>query len=119
MFPKPAPIKAYSRVYDLKSRLDWGEPALTIIDVRDRQLFNQARILGAVSMPMADLVNNATASLELERDLYVYAETDEDAAEAIAHLHSAGFKNVSLLRGGVAAWKAVGFPTESTGNCAA
>ncbi|MFE4106558.1 rhodanese-like domain-containing protein [Almyronema epifaneia] len=119
MFPKPDPLKAHSRVYDLKLRLDWGEPALTIIDVRERQLFLQARILGAVSMPMAVLVDSAQASLEPERDLYVYAETDEEAAEAVARLQSAGFQNVSLLRGGVAAWKAVGFPIESSGNRAA
>jgi hypothetical protein len=31
LIPIPATLKANSRVQDLKKRLDWGEPALTII----------------------------------------------------------------------------------------
>jgi rhodanese-related sulfurtransferase len=40
----------------LKKRLDWGEPALTIIDVRDREAFNTSHITGAVSLPLSQLV---------------------------------------------------------------
>ena len=46
LIPIPAPLKAKSRVYDLKERLDWGEPALTIIDVRDRDAFNNRLLSG-------------------------------------------------------------------------
>ncbi|MDJ0576652.1 MAG: hypothetical protein QNJ65_15980 [Xenococcaceae cyanobacterium MO_234.B1] len=35
IIPIPAPLKSQSLVNDLKERLDWGEPALTIIDIRD------------------------------------------------------------------------------------
>lgn len=101
-----------SLVFDLKARLDWGEPALTIVDVRDRNSFNTSHISGAISMPLSELVERALASLSLTRDLYVYGETDEDSAEAENTLRSAGFKNVSVVRGGLAAWKAVGFPIE-------
>ncbi len=114
IFPKPAPMKAMSRVYDLKSRLDWGEPALTILDIRDRALFNESHIMGAVSMPVETLVAQATASLEFDRDLYIYASTDEEATDAANQLRAAGYRNVSVLRGGVAAWKAADFPVEST-----
>jgi len=103
-----------SRVYDLKTRLDWGEPALTIIDVRDRALFNESHIMGAVSMPMAGLVSRTMASLEFDRDLYVYAGTDEEASTAAEQLRAAGYQRVSVLRGGVAAWKAAGFPVETS-----
>jgi 3-mercaptopyruvate sulfurtransferase SseA len=51
--------------------------------------------------------------LELGRDIYIYGETDEETATAAAQLRAAGYRNVSELRGGVAAWKAVGFPVES------
>jgi rhodanese-related sulfurtransferase len=113
LFPVPAPLQAQSRVYDLKARLDWGQPALTIIDVRDRTEFSISHIMGAISMPMAELVDRALVSLGLTRDIYVYGETDEETAEAAAKLRQAGYQNVSQLRGGVAAWKAVGFPIES------
>ena len=114
LIPIPPPLKPHSLVYDLKSRLDWGEPALTIVDVRDREEFNQRRIQGAISMPLSHLLERARASLILTRDLYVYGDTDEETAEAANLLRSAGYKNVSELRGGAAAWKAVGFPVEST-----
>ncbi|MEL7315852.1 MAG: rhodanese-like domain-containing protein [Cyanobacteria bacterium J06559_3] len=108
-----------SRVYDLKARLDWGEPALTIIDVRDRGLFNESHVMGAISLPVAELINRVMGSLEFDRDLYVYAETDEEAETAATQLRDAGYKQVSVLRGGVAAWKAAGFPVETTSAIAA
>lgn len=114
LFPKPQPMQAFSRVYDLKTRLDWGEPALTIIDVRDRALFNESHVMGAISMPMVEVVDRAPASLEFDRDIYVYADTDEEAGTVAEHLRQAGYEKVSVLRGGVAAWKAAGFPVENT-----
>jgi rhodanese-related sulfurtransferase len=107
------PLKARSLVYDLKARLDWGAPALTIIDVRDRSEFQTSHILGAISMPLDRLAKHALSSLELTRDIYIYGETDEETAQGAAHLRSVGYVNVSELRGGVAAWKAVDFPIES------
>lgn len=114
MVPTPPGLQKKSRVYDLKARLDWGEPALTIIDVRDRPQFNMAHIMGAVSIPASDLVTRAQQTLELTRDIYVYGETDEESAVAADQLRQAGFINVSELRGGLPAWKAVDYPIEST-----
>lgn len=111
--PTPAPLQARSRVHDLKSRLDWGEPALTIIDVRDRAQFNSGHVPGAVSMPAAKLLDRALNSLGRDRDLYLYGETDDETAEAAQLLRKAGFQRVSELRGGLSAWKAVGYPIES------
>ncbi|MEO0538883.1 MAG: rhodanese-like domain-containing protein [Cyanobacteria bacterium P01_A01_bin.123] len=119
LLPKPAPMRALSRVYDLKTRLDWGEPALTIIDVRDRASFNHIHVRGAISMPMAKLVGLAEVSLEYDRDIYVYSDVDEEAIASASQLRSAGFQNVSVLRGGAAAWKAAGFPVEATSASAA
>ena len=116
LIPIPKPLKAQSLVYDLKERLDWGEPALTIIDVRDRDAFNISHITGAVSLPMTELVDRALINLELTRDLYVYGSTDEQTAEAATQLRTAGYQNVAELTGGLAAWKANGYPIE--GNSA-
>ena len=113
IIPTPPPLRAQSRVYDLKARLDWGDPALTIIDVRDRSEFNFSHILGAIPMPLNELKDRVLSSLELSRDIYIYGETDEETAEAAVNLRAAGYQNVSELRGGVAAWKAVGYPVES------
>ncbi|PSN12432.1 rhodanese-like domain-containing protein, partial [filamentous cyanobacterium CCP5] len=45
----PPELSSKATVQDLKTRLDWGEPALTIIDVRDREAFNLLHIQGAIS----------------------------------------------------------------------
>ena len=112
--PTPQPLKAVSTVFDLKDRLDWGEPALTIIDVRDRSLFNESRICGALAMPLAELVARASISLESERDIYVYGGTDDVTADAAEQLRQAGYSNVAELMGGLGAWQAAGGATEGT-----
>jgi rhodanese-related sulfurtransferase len=116
LIPIPSPLKPKSRVFDLKERLDWGKPALTIIDIRDRKAFNNSRIVGAISMPLEELVERALSSLKLTRDLYIYGSTNEETAEAAVRLRGAGYQNVSELIGGLAAWKAVGYPID--GNSA-
>ncbi len=113
LIPTPEPMKAQSRVQDLKSRLDWGEPALTIIDTRSREAFNASHIQGAISLPMDVLVNRIGETIEPARDIYIYGETDEETAQAAAQLREAGYLNVAELTGGLAAWKAVGYPVEA------
>ncbi|AFZ45485.1 Rhodanese domain protein [Halothece sp. PCC 7418] len=114
LFPRPASFKEQSRVYDLKSRLDWGEPALTIVDVRDRASFNESHIMGAISFPSEELVARVEANLERDRDIYVYSDTDEETANAAARLREAGFERVSEVTGGLGAWKAAEYPVETT-----
>lgn len=114
LIPKPAPMQEMSRVYDLKARLDWGEPALTIIDIRDRTLFNESHVMGAISLPMAELLERVQNTLEFDRDIYLYANIDEEASDAATQLREVGYTKVSVLRGGVAAWKAAGFQVETS-----
>ena len=113
-FPIPQPLKPISTVFDLKDRLDWGEPALTIIDVRSRTAFNERRISGAISMPMEELVARASVSLESERDIYVYGSTDTDTGAAANALRDAGYENVAELMGGLGAWQAATGATEGS-----
>jgi rhodanese-related sulfurtransferase len=108
----PEPIQDKSPVGALKGRLDWGEPALTIVDVRNRNAFNTGHIMGAIAMPLSELVVRARASLELIRDIYVYGETDEQTAEAASKLRAAGYKNIAELVGGLAAWKMAQYPVD-------
>jgi rhodanese-related sulfurtransferase len=108
----PEAIQDKSDVYALKNRLDWGEPALTIVDVRDRDAFNVSRIRGAITMPINELITRARASLELIRDIYVYGETEEQTGEAAAKLRDVGYLHVAELVGGLTAWKSAKYPFE-------
>jgi rhodanese-related sulfurtransferase len=112
--PKPPSIRTKSSAKDLKARLEWGEPALTIIDVRDREAFNRKHIMGAISIPPNRLVNQVRFSFDPRRDIYVYGSTSEETAQAVESLRNAGFFNVAELEGGLAAWKAIAGSTEGT-----
>lgn len=110
--PTPPGLKAQSSAHDLKARLEWGEPALTILDVRERSAYNMGHIMGAMPFSKEELVERAKSSLEPSRDIYVYGESDAETAEAASMLRSAGFTNVAELTGGLAAWKAIAGSTE-------
>ncbi|MCF4967065.1 rhodanese-like domain-containing protein [Nostoc sp. CMAA1605] len=112
VIPPQPPVEARTDVHVVKSRLEWGEPAFTILDVRDRPVYNEGHIMGAMTMPIDQLVDRAVPSLDKSRDIYVYGATEEQTAEAARMLRSAGFEHISELKGGLAAWKAIGGPTE-------
>jgi rhodanese-related sulfurtransferase len=108
----PAQQTPISSPKALKERLEWGEPALTIIDIRERDLFNEEHITGAMPMPLTDVVEMVSNSLEHNRDIYLYGSDNEQAAEAATKLGEAGFTNVSQIEGGLDAWKAIAGPTD-------
>lgn len=110
----PSQQTPQSSAQALKQRLEWGEPAFTILDIRDRAVFNQSHILGAMAMPMEELVERAKSSLQPKREIYVYGESDEQTAQAASQMRQAGFNSISELKGGLAAWKAIGGPTEGS-----
>ncbi|YAG08516.1 hypothetical protein NSTC731_04862 [Nostoc sp. DSM 114167] len=112
IIPPQPPIEAQTDAHTLKSRLEWGEPAFTILDVRDRATFNEGHIMGAMPMPADELVERAVASLDKSRDIYLYGDNEQDTAQAAQQLRSNGFEHVSQLKGGLGAWKAIGGPTE-------
>lgn len=110
--PTPPGLKAQASSHDLKSRLDWGEPGLTILDVRDRESFDKSHITGAMPMPIDELVEQAKSGLETVRDIYIYGETDAQTAEAAGLLRQASFLKVAELKGGIPGWKAIDGPMD-------
>jgi rhodanese-related sulfurtransferase len=109
--PTPIILTAESTAYDLKTRLEWGEPALSIVDVREHEAFNQGRITGAISMPLEQL-EQMKSTLEPKHDIYIYGESDAQSLQAAQMLRSMGFAAVAQVMGGLAAWHEAGGPTE-------
>lgn len=115
--PVPTPPASTSNgrasTAELKSRLNWGEPGLTIVDVRDRSTFNECRIMGAINLPLSTLLETAPSRLQSPtRDIYVYGGTDEETSAAAATLRDAGFYKVAELSGGLQNWTDIGGPIE-------
>ncbi|XHX75862.1 MAG: rhodanese-like domain-containing protein [Stenomitos frigidus ULC029] len=111
--PTPPGFKPEASAHDLKARLDWGEPALTILDVRDRESFNKGHIMGAMPMPLDSLAETAQ-TINQARDIYIYGTSDADTAQAVTKLREAGFSNVAYLKGGLDSWKEIEGSTEGT-----
>lgn len=105
--PTPPGFKTQSTAHDLKARLNWGEPGLTIVDVRDRDAFNDEHITGALPLPVDDLGQAAQLRLLKGRDIYVYGSDDQQTATAASAIRQAGFDRVSELKGGITAWKEI------------
>jgi rhodanese-related sulfurtransferase len=113
--PLPTPPEMSGRQappQELLERLRWGEPALTIIDARDREAFNNERITGAVPMPEGQFPSATVPELEVNRDIYLYSDTAESATQAANQLRQAGYQKVAELQGGLSGWKRAGGPTE-------
>jgi rhodanese-related sulfurtransferase len=109
--PTPVTLKAESTAYDLKTRLEWGQPALSIVDVREHEAFNRGRITGAISMPLEQL-GEMKSTLEPKHDIYIYGESDTQSLQAAQLLRGAGCTSVAQIIGGLAAWHEAGGPTE-------
>ncbi len=112
--PTPPGLHSQAEPSELKSRLMWGEPALTIIDVRDRTAFNECHIMGAVAMPMETLVGRAQDNLESNRDIYIYGNDDQQTSQAAQQLRDAGYLRVAEIKGGLPAWQEIAGQVEGT-----
>jgi rhodanese-related sulfurtransferase len=72
IIPKQPQVDPQSDVHVLKSRLEWGKPAFTILDVRDRMTYNQGHIMGAMPMQMDELVERALGSNDYSVSVQIY-----------------------------------------------
>ena len=84
-----------------------------VVDLRAADEFAKGRVLGAKSVPLADLERRA-AELDKNkaRPVIVYDADPNRAAPAVQVLRKAGFNDVRNLAGGFAAWQQAGLPVE-------
>jgi glyoxylase-like metal-dependent hydrolase (beta-lactamase superfamily II)/rhodanese-related sulfurtransferase len=95
---------------DLASWRD-DEPALQIIDVRNPAEQDPGIIPGAVSMPLARILDRHH-ELDPTAPTVVYCASGYRSSTAASLLRSAGFTHVADLQGGYDAWAAAGLPIE-------
>jgi rhodanese-related sulfurtransferase len=112
--PTPPHLHPIATAHELKSRLEWGEPGLTILDVRNTDAFHECRIMGAMNAPLDSLVSIAEASLSQKRDIYVYGDSDQETASAASMMREAGYEHTAQLEGGLVTWQEIGGAVEGT-----
>ena len=88
---------------ELKQRLDRGEP-IQIIDVREPNEYEIARIPTAKLIPLGQVVNRQS-EIEEGRETVVHCKGGVRSAKAIEALTRSGFRGRLInLKGGITAW---------------
>jgi rhodanese-related sulfurtransferase len=88
---------------ELKQRLDQGDD-LQIIDVREPNEYDVARLEGTKLIPLAQVVNRMS-EIDASRETVVHCKGGVRSAKAIEALQGAGFAGRLLnLKGGITAW---------------
>ncbi len=82
-----------------------------LIDCREADEFAQARIPGAVLVPLSDFAARVEAALEPGADVLVQCRSGVRSARATDYLRARGV-NAFNVAGGILAWAAAGLPVE-------
>lgn len=98
---------------DLRRQLQNGQN-ISVIDVRGADEFTGplGHIKGAMNIPLAELDGRLDdLRAKATGGIAVVCRTDKRSAAAQATLRAAGFKQVTVLRGGMERWTGLGFET--------
>ena len=98
---------------ELNRRLQQDSPAPLLLDVREPIEFNYCHIEGSTSMPMSQVFLGLN-TLDPEQETVVICHHGMRSAQVANFLISHGFKHISNLAGGVAAWARDVDPTMPT-----
>jgi rhodanese-related sulfurtransferase len=96
----------------LKSILEKTPDNIVLLDVRNAEMFAAEHILGAINIPLVELVSKL-ATLPKDKTLVTYCGdlTCGLAPKAALELAQKGFKVMELV-GGIDVWSKKGFPVE-------
>lgn len=81
----------------------------TLLDVREQDEWEEARIAGAIHMPMSNLYEQAK-NLPKEKPVYVVCHSGARSLYALNVLESEGFTEPRSVAGGIVAWARSGKP---------
>src|SRR5215210_2587960 len=84
-----------------------------VLDVRERDEWEEGHLPGAVHIPRGNLESRIEAAVpDRERPVLVYCASGNRSAFAAKTLEDLGYEHVSSLAGGFTDWKGNGFPFE-------
>ena len=96
----------------LKARLD-GRSTFALIDVREAGEYNSSHIAGATPMPRRTLEASLPLAVPFKGTPIVVCDDDGRRARlAAATIERLGYRDVSVLDGGINRWVTDGFATE-------
>jgi len=87
---------------DVKRELDEGRE-LVIIDVRQPEEFEEARIEGTVLVPLGEIPEHL-ADFDSAADIVVHCKMGGRSAQAVMYMKANGFEKVRNMAGGILRW---------------
>jgi glyoxylase-like metal-dependent hydrolase (beta-lactamase superfamily II)/rhodanese-related sulfurtransferase len=111
MLAEAAAIVPFMSLGELKSCIESDQCDLIVLDVRERDAFEEAHVRGARHLPRGQLelrVNTELTDPTLR--ILVYCEYGKVSTLATATLRQMGFRRAVALDGGMKAWREAGYP---------
>jgi adenylyltransferase/sulfurtransferase len=90
-------------VQDMKKALDTPGLGIKVIDVREPDEFEIARVAGVTLVPLSELPNRFT-ELDPNTQYYLHCKAGMRSLKALGFLRQQGFKYLKSVHGGISAW---------------
>lgn len=111
LLAKAAAQVPFMSLAELKSHVERDNGELLILDVREREAFDNGHIPRARLLPRGQLELRVNQELpDPTRRILAYCELGQISTLAAATLRELGFQRVLALDGGMRAWREAGFP---------
>jgi rhodanese-related sulfurtransferase len=114
MLAEAAAAVPFMSLAELKTRTQAGTDELVILDVRERDAYDEGHIPGAKLLPRGQLELRVNQDLpDPTRRIVVCCEFGRISTLATATLRAMGFQRAVALDGGMKAWREAGYPIKS------
>jgi len=103
---KPKPMAMHPdevAVQDMKAALNQPQLGIQVIDVREPEEYQIARIEGVALYPLSQLAQRFT-ELDPDQSFYIHCKMGGRSMQALQFLRQQGFKQLKSVRGGIQAW---------------
>jgi glyoxylase-like metal-dependent hydrolase (beta-lactamase superfamily II)/rhodanese-related sulfurtransferase len=114
MLSEAAAIVPFMSLGELNSCLEFRKNELILLDVRERDAFEEGHVPGARLLPRGQLELRVNQELtDPTKRILVYCEFGRISTLATATLRQMGFRGAVALDGGLQAWREAGYPLVS------
>ena len=114
MLAEAAASVPFMALTELKTRVENGSDELIVLDVRERDAYEEGHVPGAKLLPRGQLELRVNQDLpDPTRRIVVYCEFGRISTLATATLRELGFPRAVALDGGMKAWREAGFPLKA------
>ena len=114
MLAEAAAVVPFMALAEVKARVETGNDEMIILDVRERDAYEEGHIPGAKHLPRGQLELRANQDLpDPTRRIVSCCEFGRISTLAAATLHQMGFQRAVALDGGMKAWREAGYPMKT------